>query len=368
MEAVKVQFFDSRLDDRLPGRATFRAREVVVRLDDGQTHVLPYVGAQVSLGGSADATPILTLAVEPPHYVRLYLEDRDFAAKLDPGMPEAVRRPLARLSGHAKLGRGKPVAIALALALAGVLAWQGTFWAFDAAVSAVPPAWEVKLGEALAEGETAGAIEDAEVTGAIAAITDRLMARLPADQPYRFQFHAVADAQENAFALPGGQVLITSALIAAAETPDEVAGVLGHEIQHVLGRHSFRRMAKELGLTFVFAAMFGDVGVIAAAGKNMIGLSFDREQELESDRVGLRLAYEAGFEPGAMTGFFRRMQKEGEGEQVLALLSTHPAHGDRLAQIDRFTREWPEKRAELPLRARWEAVRARARALTPGAK
>lgn len=373
-EAVSLLFFDSRLEDRLPGRATFRAREVVVALDDGQTHVLSYEGAQVALGGTADATPILTLPLvsEPPHYVRLYLADRDFASKLDPGMPETIRRPLAKLSGHAKLGKRKPLVVAGGVALALVLAWQGTFWAFDAAVGAVPPKWEAELGEAIAAGELTKKIQDPVVTGAVAAIADRLVSQLPPGQPYDFAFHAVIDAEENAFALPGGQVLLTSALIAAAETPDEVAGVLGHEIQHVLGRHTFRRLAKELGLAFVFAVMFGDAGVLAAGGKNLLGLSFDREQELESDRVGLRLAYEAGFEPGAMAGFFRRMQKsepaDAGTEKVMAMLSTHPAHGDRLAQIDRMTREWPTRRVELPLRKNWQSVRAKARALTAGTR
>lgn len=373
VEPVAILYFDSRVEDRLPGRAHFAAREVVVRLDDGTSHVLPYAGAQVSLGGAGNTQPILTLAPEPPHYVRLYLLDRDFAARLDPRMPEDVRRQLSGLSRHARLGTTKPLAIALAVAAGAVLLWQATFWAFDAAVGAVPPQWEVEFGRAIAKGELTNAIEDPVVTDAIAQITGRLTAKLPADQPYRFAFHVVADARENAFALPGGQVLVTSALLAAAESPDEVAGVLGHEIQHVLGRHTFRRIAKELGLALVVSAMFGDSGAIAAlaaGGKDLMGLSFDREQELESDRVGLKLAHEAGFDAGAMAAFFRRMQQaqgtDDRAERMMAFLSTHPAHGDRLAQIDRMTAEWPRKRADMPLRASWAAVREKARALTPG--
>jgi predicted Zn-dependent protease len=159
-------------------------------------------------------------------------------------------------------------------------------------------------------------------------------------------------------------VLLTSALVAASNSPDEVAGVLGHELQHVLGRHSFRAMARKLGLSFVLGMALGDQGLsgmIAEGSNKLLGLSFDRSQEWQADQVGIKLAHDAGYQPSAMADFFKRQLKAHEldptAAKALALLSDHPADADRLAQIYQLAGEMsPVKRTSPEALARWQQV------------
>ncbi|MDB5101878.1 MAG: putative Peptidase, family [Cyanobacteria bacterium RYN_339] len=251
------------------------------------------------------------------------------------------------------------------------LAWNGTFWLIDRAVDFVPPSWEEAFGQAGAAGEAKRAVADPVVDGAVQQIFGRLVKAAPADQPYHFHIQPIWSTQENAYALPGGQVLITSALLANAKSPDEVAGVLGHELQHVLGRHSFRAMAKKLGLAFVLSAAFGDQGLsgmIAEGSSKMLGLSFDRSQEWEADQVGVKLAHDAGYAPSAMADFFKRQMEESKlhpsAQQALALLSDHPADADRLAQIYKLAGEMtPVKHQGPAVLAAWQVVRKHAAAI-----
>lgn len=248
------------------------------------------------------------------------------------------------------------------------LAWSATWWLVDRAVDFVPPAWEDQLGKrALAEMDNHG-IEDPVLRATCADIARRLVAELPKDTPYRFTLTPVWKQEPNAFALPGGSMIITSGLLAEAESPDEVAGVLGHEIGHVIHRHGFRSMAREVGMSLLLAMVFGDgstLATIARGGQHLASLGFSREHELESDRTGVKLAYEAGFQPKAMGDFFRRQsEKEQVGEtmeRALAFLSTHPANADRLAQIAKMVAELPPRaRSDYRAPAAWGEIRQRA--------
>ena len=119
---------------------------------------------------------------------------------------------------------------------------------------------------------------------------------------YRYDFHLLRDPETiNAFALPGGQIFITYALFAKLENEDQLAGVLGHEIGHVVGRHSAERMAKQ-GLTQgilsgVAVGFDPSTAQGAAAIANVINMSYGREDELESDDLGVKFMIDAGYNP-----------------------------------------------------------------------
>lgn len=251
------------------------------------------------------------------------------------------------------------------------LAWSGTFWLIDRCVDFVPPSWEEAFGQAAAKSEEARAVQDPVVDDAVQQIFNRLVAALPKDQPYHFHLQPIWSPVENAYALPGGQVLLTSALVAASNSPDEVAGVLGHELEHVLGRHTFRAMARKLGISFVLGMALGDQGLsgmIAEGSNKLLGLSFDRSQEWQADQVGVKLAHDAGYAPSAMADFFKRQLKEQDldpgAEKALALLSDHPADSDRLAQIYQLAGEMtPIKHPGPDTLARWQQVRKHAAAI-----
>lgn len=159
------------------------------------------------------------------------------------------------------------------------------------------------------------------------------------ENPFEFDFHLLADDQTvNAFALPGGQVFITVALYQRLETEGQLAGVVGHEIGHVLMRHGAQRMAKQK-LTQGLVSATGVAGggqqsaQMAAAVANMINMKYGRDDELESDKWGVQLCVEAGYDPRSMLDVMRILEEASGGGGPPEMMSTHPKPANRQAYI-----------------------------------
>ncbi len=158
---------------------------------------------------------------------------------------------------------------------------------------------------------------------------------------YEYDFHLLADPNViNAFALPGGQCFITQALYAKLENEDQLAGVMGHEIGHVIARHGAERIAKQeltQGLTGAAVIAAGDYGSTQAAQMiaGMVNMKYGREQELESDELGVRFMIEAGYNPSEMIGVMRILKAaSGDGKRQPEFMSTHPDPGNRMEKIE----------------------------------
>lgn len=158
--------------------------------------------------------------------------------------------------------------------------------------------------------------------------------RLTQGSRYRYEFHVVEDEAINAFALPGGVIVVHSGLIKAAKRPEELAGVLAHEVQHVELRHSLHAMVKELGLRGLWGALTGDLGGTLAgkAALKLTALRFSRDAESEADKKGFETLVRLNIDPSGMVDFFGTMQKAG-GATPPALLSTHPASEARQKEL-----------------------------------
>lgn len=155
---------------------------------------------------------------------------------------------------------------------------------------------------------------------------------------YKYDFHLLKDEQTiNAFALPGGQIFITYALFSKLENEDQLAGVLGHEIGHVVGRHSAERMAKQ-GLT---EALVNGVAVGfdpstaqgAAAIANVINMSYGRDDELESDDLGVKFMMDAGYNPLELIGVMEILKAAAGPNRTPERMSTHPDPENRIEKI-----------------------------------
>ena len=158
--------------------------------------------------------------------------------------------------------------------------------------------------------------------------------------PYQYDFHLLYDAETvNAFALPGGQVFITQALFNKLENEDQLAGVLGHEIGHVVARHGAERIAKmELtqGLTGAAVIASGDYNTAQAAQMiaNLVNMSYGRDQELESDDLGVRFMMQSGYNAEALIGVMDILeQASGGGQGQPEFMSTHPSPENRRGKI-----------------------------------
>jgi Zn-dependent protease with chaperone function len=169
---------------------------------------------------------------------------------------------------------------------------------------------------------------------------------------------AVAEADEpNAFALPGGQLLVTRALLEQAVSENEVAFVLGHELGHLAGRDPLRALGRGLLVSLALGALGGAEGASVAATAASLGeRSFSREQERAADRFALALvAAEYGHVAGA-ADFLRRQADaagEGAGARAASWLSTHPLSAERARELERLAAEhgWPAEGALAPLPA-----------------
>ena len=158
---------------------------------------------------------------------------------------------------------------------------------------------------------------------------------------YRLLFRHMG-GELNAFALPGGTVIFTDAMVMALEDDnDAVAGIMGHEIAHVEEAHSLHALYEALGLYLIIVLLAGDTGPlleeILLEGNTLLSLASSRDAEAEADAVGIRLAADAGYDPEGLARFFellRTMYGEGGG-----WLSTHPGNDDRAARIRQLARD-----------------------------
>ena len=208
---------------------------------------------------------------------------------------------------------------------------------------AMTPEQEVELGLKAAPQmaqQMGGLSQNAKARELVQRVGAKLVREsLAAKSPYKFSFHVIGDQRTvNAFALPGGPIFITEGLLGRLRTEGELAGVLGHEIGHVIARHSSERLAKQQltqGLISAVVVGSGDYtsAQIAQVAGSMINMKYGREDELESDALGVRIAFEAGYDPRAMAGVMEILAKASGGSQQPEFASTHPAPENRQARI-----------------------------------
>lgn len=168
--------------------------------------------------------------------------------------------------------------------------------------------------------------------------------------PYQFEFHLLDDNQTiNAFALPGGQIFITRALYDQLRTEGELAGVLGHEIGHVIARHSAEHIAKaKLTEGLTGAALLAtydpdnpasaNTAQVAALIGQLINLKFGRDDELESDFLGVCLINDTGYDPNELVGVMQVLAASSQGNRPPEFFSTHPNPESRIQRIQEAIR------------------------------
>ena len=216
---------------------------------------------------------------------------------------------------------------------------------------------EIALGLQAApamEQQYGGESPDARATAAVQQVGQQLVRANGLDQKtkYQFHFHLLADDQTiNAFALPGGQVFITKGLLDNLTSEGQLAGVLAHEIGHVIARHSAEQVAQSQltqGLSGAAAIASYDpnhpgssVARAAAAAMvaKLVGLRFSRNDELEADDFAVKFVPAAGYNPAAMIQVMQMLQsKAGSGGQP-EFLSTHPNPGNRIEELQQDIRQ-----------------------------
>ncbi len=181
-----------------------------------------------------------------------------------------------------------------------------------------------------------GLYPDERLQSFVDAVGNKLVnSSIARETPYKYDFHLLADDQTiNAFALPGGQCFITYALFSQLNEA-QLAGVLGHEIAHVIGRHSAERIAKgDFWQTLTMgASVGGDMGgVVQGIGQNTL-LKNGRGDELESDELGVLFMIQAGYDPYEMIKVMKILKAAGGPNRTPEFQSTHPDPENRIEKI-----------------------------------
>ena len=182
----------------------------------------------------------------------------------------------------------------------------------------------------------------------------KLVASIPPEYSWSFEFHVVAQKEINAFALPGGPMFVNIGTITAASNEAELAGVMAHEMSHVYMQHSAKQQSKgkwtsglaEVASGVLGATTGGVVGELAQAGMQFgaqgLMLKYSRGDESQADAVGAVILYKAGYNPQAMADFFKTLESQGGGAPP-QWLSDHPNPGNREQAIEKEIRNWPSK-------------------------
>lgn len=266
------------------------------------------------------------------------------------------RRGFGRLPGKARL------IIALLMALGGAFTYlrsrQLNPVTGETQAIALTTDQEVALGLQSAPrmaAQLGGLDRDLDLSARIERIGQRVVSSTAAKStPYRFKFYVLRDGETvNAFALPGGPIFITRGLLKRLTNEAQVAGVLGHEVGHVVGRHAAEHMAKgQLAQILV-----GAVGVaasdehgrgrgaaqIASFVANLAKLSYGREDELQADSLGVEFMSEARYDPRGLIDVMAVLAQVSAGRRKAEFLSSHPDPGNRSGKIrELIARRFPQ--------------------------
>lgn len=157
---------------------------------------------------------------------------------------------------------------------------------------------------------------------------------------FDYVFKVVKDDTVNAFAIPGGHVYVQTGLLKAAETEDEVAGVLAHEINHVVARHSTRQLTQQYGYSILLQLLLGqNPGLLSQIAGSFVGkagaLAYSRGMESQADYLGVETMAKAGYDPKGIVMFFQKLDSMNKRDPnaLAQFFSTHPLTSDRIEEV-----------------------------------
>lgn len=358
-------YFDGRTTARHPVTIVLAPSGFELHIADGTRAFWPY-GDILQTQGSYAGEPVRlergrplpeAVVVEDPAFLdALRHFARENAAQFEGPRHRASLASLVLLAGAASL-----------VLIAGMILW-GIPALADLVTPVIPTSWEVALGESVVP-QLAPAdrrCTDDRLRNSVDGIVARLAAAQP-DSPYRFHVTVVDGPVFNAFAAPGGQIVVFRKMLQSAEKPEDLAGVLAHEMQHIARRHAMKALVRDLSTAAIVGAVFGDITGIGAlavqAGRTLTTLHYSRETEAEADREGLRLLQAARVDPAGMIRFFETLKKQAGDAGLPAYLSTHPDTDERLAAMKALAAAMTEgtdlKSVPIPLLedAQWDEVK-----------
>lgn len=229
------------------------------------------------------------------------------------------------------------------------------------AAARIPASVEDSLGDAVAtqmeQSIPGGKCDDAQLRKQL----DVVLARLDSaarPHPYTFKLHIVNNKMVNAFAAPGGHIVIFTGLLEKTERTEEVAGVLAHEMQHVLKRHVTKALFQQLSAYMLLSVVTGgNVSGVSRIADSVIQTTYSRTSEREADEAGQALLIKAGIDPSGLTDFLKKLEKEGGAMPgILRYVSSHPLTDERLKYLEAGIKDRPVNAAPVLPDADWKKL------------
>ena len=357
MTDVSARYFDGESARQRDVVVQIGPQNIVVRDDHGEVLAV-WPAEEVRLVGKPVKNQPLRLGLAKG-VARVVIADPTYLADLERLCPNLNKlRP-----GFREVWR--PIALWSTVAVASLafLFLVAIPYAAQKAALAIPPDVEARLGATTAEqitrifarGRKPAFCSSPQGDVVLADLTERLAAQ--AHLPYPLTVRVVNSSIINAFTLPGGQILIFDGLLNFADSPEEVAGVLAHEIGHAQRRHPMEVFVKNVGSATLIGFLLGDITggtVIAAAVQFTATAAYTRDAEREADTDAVALLNGSGIDGSGLVDFFERLrEKESELNEILALINTHPASGDR----SDFVRDNTTAHGPAMLAPQWQALK-----------
>lgn len=229
-----------------------------------------------------------------------------------------------------------PLALPLGLIAVGLAVYFWVLpWASERLAMKLPPAMDAQLGDPMFESMKAGLDIDEAGSATLQAFADKLTIA----PTFKLRLHLVKDAQVNAFAMPGGHIVVYTGILENMDRADQLAALLAHEGTHVEKRHSTRGIARDLSGSLFLSLLLGDMGglagTVAQKGDELKGLGYSRDLETEADTIGIRRLHENGVDPQGMVKLLELLEREAEDmPEGASFLSSHPLTKDRIATAE----------------------------------
>ena len=233
------------------------------------------------------------------------------------------------------------------------LCWMATGLMVDSLVNRISPEWEKQFGDVAMDEleQEITLIDDTNMVARLAALSAPLIRVMPGAVT-NFTFHIADDADPNAFALPGGHIVVNTGLLKMVDRPEQLLGVLAHESAHVTRKHAFRTMISAAGPVLIFGVFLrGNSGLSRALsdGSTMIVLQgFSQEYETEADELGWKYLVDANIDPRGAIEAFRKLKADedrilGKSQRMPQAFQSHPNLDKRIARLEKKWNKLPRK-------------------------
>jgi Zn-dependent protease with chaperone function len=272
----------------------------------------------------------------------------DYFLRRSPRLRARVRELRARREG----GRSLKYALCFLIAFVAVFfaGWLLAGAATGFIVGRIPLAWEEHLTDkVIAEHPKLFVIA---TNDAREAVVTQLVARIaaalpPAERHYQFRAAILDHYLVNAFALPGGRIFVFKGLLDHVQKPEELAGVLAHEMAHVTQRHGLRKLITARGPYYALRLFISNkqalLSAISAGSQLLVGQQYSRGMEHDADTIGWHYLIAANIDPRGMADFFRHQEAEDAADYIPQMLRSHPAASERIAWLDKLWDDSPHQ-------------------------